>query len=203
MSKNTFGYELGHFYGVRHDNDSTTTPCAFGHGFCDESKTCRTLMAISDCGDRLNVWSNKNARVHNERATFMAALRTSAHNDPSATITQAIITLGNLTANFSGQANDSDGNIVYTLWVFGDGVYNNKPYAQGDSVRHTYLFPGTYIVRYTATDNQGLIHSASQQVTITSTSSQSYCGAKRTNDVHQYTQSVSVNGKAYQSDRRQ
>ncbi|MCG7547688.1 GEVED domain-containing protein [Pseudoalteromonas sp. Of7M-16] len=217
--KNTFAHELGHLYGARHDNDSTTTPFAFGHGYCNESKTWRTLMAISDCGERLNVWSNPNstykgeaggtvevndnARVHNERATFMAALRTSAHNAPSATITQTTITPGSLTASFSGQANDSDGNIVSTLWDFGDGVYNNKPYAQGDSVTHNYLFPGTYIVRYTATDNQGLIHSASQQVTITSTPGQSYCGVKGTNAVYQYTQSVSVNGKAHQSDRRQ
>ncbi|MCF2858186.1 GEVED domain-containing protein [Pseudoalteromonas sp. SMS1] len=217
--KNTFGHELGHLYGARHDNDSTTTPFAFGHGFCNDSKTWRTLMAISDCGERLNVWSNPNrtyqgeaggtvevndnARVHNERAAFMAALRTPDHNAPTAAITQATITPGSLTANFSGQANDSDGIIVSTLWDFGDGVYNNKPYAQGDSVTHTYLFPGTYIVRYTATDNEGLIHSTSQQVTITSTPGQSYCGVKGTNAVYQYTQSVSVNGKAHQSDRRQ
>ncbi|KZN43026.1 hypothetical protein N474_15675 [Pseudoalteromonas luteoviolacea CPMOR-2] len=217
--KNTFGHELGHLYGARHDNDSTTTPFSFGHGYCNDSKTWRTLMAISDCGERLNVWSNPNknyqgeaggtvetndnARVHNERATFMAALRTAAHNAPSATITQATITPGSLTANFTGQSSDSDGNIVSTLWDFGDGVYNNKPYAQGDTVTHTYLFPGTYIVRYTATDNQGLIHSASQEVTITSTPGSSYCAAKGTNAIYQYTQSVSVNGKAHESDRRQ
>nr|WP_238937497.1 GEVED domain-containing protein [Pseudoalteromonas sp. S16_S37] len=216
--KNTFAHELGHLYGARHDNDSTTTPFAYGHGFCNTDKTWRTLMAISDCGERLNVWSNpeqiykdevggttatnNNARVHNERGAAMAALRTSAHIAPNATITQVNATDNNLTVSFSGQASDSDGSIVSTLWDFGDGVYHNEPYAQGDNVSHTYQFPGTYTVRYTATDNQGLIHSAKTQVTVTALPGTGYCAAKSYNALYQHIESVGVNGLTHETWRR-
>ncbi|CAH9062149.1 hypothetical protein PSECIP111951_02634 [Pseudoalteromonas holothuriae] len=217
--KNTFAHELGHLYGARHDNDSTTTPFAYGHGYCNDAKTWRTMMAISDCGERLNAWSNpdqiykdeaggtvatnNNARVHNERAATMAALRTSAHIAPTATITQANTTTNNLTVTFAGQATDQDGMIASTLWDFGDGVYSNEPYAEGDNVSHTYQFPGTYTVRYTATDNHGLINSVSTEITVTALPGTGYCAAKATNALFQHTQSVKVNSLKHDTWRRQ
>lgn len=217
--KNTFAHELGHLYGARHDNDPGTTPFAYGHGYCNDAKTWHTMMAITDCGNRLNVWSNPNetyegeaggtadthdnARVHNERVATMAAFRTSAHNAPVATITQANVISGDLSVSFVGEATDNDGNVVSALWDFGDGVYHNTPYAQGNSVTHTYPFPGTYTARYTATDNDGLIHSVTQQVNVTASPGNSYCAAKGNNAVFQYIQNVAVNGLAHDSGRRQ
>lgn len=89
----SFGHELGHLYGARHnpESDPTSTPYAYGHGYMAPSKTWRTIMSYpcpSNC-PRLNWWSNpdklrdgvpmgttsisNNARVLNERAAALAA----------------------------------------------------------------------------------------------------------------------------------
>ena len=60
----SFGHELGHLQSARHnpENDPTTTPYAFGHGYQDPSSNWRTVMAYncsSGC-TRINWWSNPN-----------------------------------------------------------------------------------------------------------------------------------------------
>ena len=220
--KNTFAHELGHLFGARHDTaaDSTSTPYAYAHGFCNANNTWRTMMATStSCtGTRLNAWSNPNkvyegytggtadlndnARLHNERVTTLSAFRTTAHNPPTATITVAAEASELLAATFEGQANDTDGNIVSTLWDFGDGVYHNKPYAEGYSATHTYQFPGTYTARFTATDNNGLINTTTQDITVTAPTGSGYCSAKSGNSFYQYTSSVNVNGLTHTSGSR-
>ncbi len=91
----SFGHELGHLFGARHnpEEDSTTTPYAYGHGYLAPSRNWRTIMAYPCSGGcpRLNYWSNpnktrdgvamgtttksNNARVLNERAAVLAAFR--------------------------------------------------------------------------------------------------------------------------------
>ncbi len=90
----SFGHEIGHLLGCRHDTyvDSNTTPFAYGHGYINPSKTWRTIMAYANgCSTcpRLLYWSNPNvtysgtpmgtttteynAKVWNNQAsTFMA-----------------------------------------------------------------------------------------------------------------------------------
>lgn len=94
----SFGHEIGHLLGARHnpEADPTNTPYSFGHGFrhpntTDEAKNWRTVMAY-DCANgctRVNYWSNPkvlyngiptgmdgthdNARVLNETAGTVAA----------------------------------------------------------------------------------------------------------------------------------
>lgn len=91
----SFGHELGHLFGARHnpEEDSSTTPYAWGHGYLSPNRNWRTIMAY-DCPNgctRLNYWSNpnktrdgvamgtatknNNARVLNERAAVLAAFR--------------------------------------------------------------------------------------------------------------------------------
>lgn len=91
----SFGHELGHLFGARHnpEEDSSTTPYAWGHGYLAPNRTWRTIMAY-DCPNgckRLNYWSNpnktrdgvamgtttrnNNARVLNERAGVLAGFR--------------------------------------------------------------------------------------------------------------------------------
>ena len=92
----SFGHEIGHLLGCRHDPfvDSTTTPFAYGHGYVHPSKTWRTIMAYGNaCGScpRLLYWSNPNViyngspmgttathdntRVWNERTNTVMAFR--------------------------------------------------------------------------------------------------------------------------------
>jgi hypothetical protein len=44
----TFVHEAGHVVGTRHDNDPTTTPFAYGHGYVMPSISRRTVMAVNN-----------------------------------------------------------------------------------------------------------------------------------------------------------
>ena len=94
----SFGHEIGHLQGARHDRyvDASTTPYAYGHGFIPASKSWRTIMAYgNNCSNctRIKYWSSPlkyhpttgekmgtttyedNARVLNETAGTVAAFR--------------------------------------------------------------------------------------------------------------------------------
>lgn len=112
----SFAHEIGHLQGARHDtdNDSSTTPFAYGHGYhkSDLIWHFRTIMSYS-CGglacSRVQYWSNPNvtktflfwttplgtastehnARVLNETAAFFSSLRTRAYYGDSQIFLQA------------------------------------------------------------------------------------------------------------------
>jgi peptidyl-Asp metalloendopeptidase len=44
----TFVHEAGHVVGTRHDNDPTTSPFAYGHGYVMSSINRRTVMAVNN-----------------------------------------------------------------------------------------------------------------------------------------------------------
>lgn len=88
----TFVHEAAHLFGARHDNDPTTTPFRYGHGYVNKSKNFRTIMAVnSNPQPRIGYFStidqtynggtmgtsrsNDNERVMRERAAAMAAFR--------------------------------------------------------------------------------------------------------------------------------
>ncbi|MCJ7570600.1 MAG: PKD domain-containing protein [Candidatus Thermoplasmatota archaeon] len=54
-----------------------------------------------------------------------------------------------LTVYFTGTASDPDGSISSYLWDFKDGYTSNQK-----SPTHTFTIPGTYSVKFTATDNE-------------------------------------------------
>ena len=63
----SFGHEIGHLLGCRHDTyvDNSSTPFTYGHGFVNTSDRWRTIMAYNTkCSDngfnctRLQFWSN-------------------------------------------------------------------------------------------------------------------------------------------------
>jgi hypothetical protein len=91
----SFGHELGHLQGARHnpENDPTSSPFSYGHGYQDPQQNWRTVMAYncsSNCTRQL-FWSNPNktyggtatgtnslsdnARVLNATAATMAAFK--------------------------------------------------------------------------------------------------------------------------------
>ena len=94
----SFGHEVGHLQGARHDRfvDPTTTPYQYGHGFIPSTRNWRTIMAYgNNCSNctRIQWWSNPlrtypptgqvmgtatyedNARVLNTTASTVAAFR--------------------------------------------------------------------------------------------------------------------------------
>ena len=96
-SNYSFGHEIGHLLGCRHDPsaDSGTTPFAYGHGYVNPSETWKTIMAYGS-SHRLQYWSNPNvtyggesmgtvstndnARVWNGRASTVMAFRQPDNN---------------------------------------------------------------------------------------------------------------------------
>lgn len=94
----SFGHEVGHLQGARHDRyvDASTSPYAYGHGFIPSTKNWRTVMSYgNNCSNctRIQWWSSPlktypvtgqlmgttqyedNARVLNNTAATIAAYR--------------------------------------------------------------------------------------------------------------------------------
>jgi hypothetical protein len=89
----TFAHEIAHLIGARHDNDPTTTPAPYGHGYVlpDGNRTIMGVFPIAN--QRLQYWSNPNrffngypmgtsgyndnARLLNERTELVADFRDS------------------------------------------------------------------------------------------------------------------------------
>lgn len=63
----TFVHEAGHVVGTRHDNDPTTSPYAFGHGYVITAANRRTVMAVNNgpCSSctRIGAFSSPNYTV--------------------------------------------------------------------------------------------------------------------------------------------
>ncbi len=67
-----------------------------------------------------------------------------------------------LEVSFTDESNDSDGSIDSWSWDFGD---DNSSSEQNPT--HNYASAGTYSVSLTVTDNDGMTHTSSQEVTVT------------------------------------
>ncbi|QYG94021.1 PKD domain-containing protein [Iamia sp. SCSIO 61187] len=76
-------------------------------------------------------------------------------------VAQLDVTCTDGTCVADGSASTDDGTIVDHQWDFGDGAT-----ASGASVEHTYASSGTYRIVLTVTDDQGLTHSAHQDVEV-------------------------------------
>ena len=70
---------------------------------------------------------------------------------------------GDLACTFTDHSSDPDGTIASRAWDFGDGLAGT-----GTSANHTYAQGGTYMVKVTATDNDGAsTTSAAQAIVVT------------------------------------
>ena len=86
-----------------------------------------------------------------------------ANAAPSASFTWSC---SGLTCGFTDTSTDVDGSVVSRNWAFGDGGGSTAA-----NPSHTYAAGGTYTVTLTVTDDDGATGSASQNVTVSSTSS--------------------------------
>jgi PKD repeat protein len=73
-------------------------------------------------------------------------------------------TSSGLTVQFTDSSTDADGSIASRSWNFGNGVTSTT-----SNPSHTYVSAGTYTVSLVVTDNEGLTHSKSMSVTVTTT----------------------------------
>ncbi|WP_248529026.1 M12 family metallo-peptidase [Pseudoalteromonas sp. 2CM39R] len=75
----SFGHEIGHLQGARHnpENDPSTTPYSFGHGYQQPQSQWRSVMAYNCPGNctRINYWSNPNKSYNGD------VMGTSAEHD--------------------------------------------------------------------------------------------------------------------------
>lgn len=90
---------------------------------------------------------------------------TATNQAPTADFT---CTTSNLSADFTDQSWDSDGNITAWVWDFGDGTSST---AQNPS--HTYASGGTYTVTLTVTDDDDATDTTSQSVTVSTSTTNS------------------------------
>ena len=96
---------------------------------------------------------------------FAAGVSDSTASPPAPVAPTAAFTptMNNLNGSFDGSAsNDPDGTITSWDWEFGDGNTDS-----GEIVTHTYGSAGSYNVKLTVTDNQGLSNSVTHTVNAT------------------------------------
>lgn len=101
----SFGHEIGHLQGCRHntEEDSSTTPYAYGHGYLYTAGGWRTVMAYNNSAcpgadpycTRLQYWSNPDIDYGG------VAMGTSATHDNARVIDVTASTVANWRANFS------------------------------------------------------------------------------------------------------
>lgn len=96
--------------------------------------------------------------------TFTDTFTGTCHNAPPANqppVADFSYTTNGLSVQFTDASHDSDGSIATHAWTFGDGATSSDA-----SPSHTYAGGGSYTVSLTVTDNGGLTHTKTTQVTV-------------------------------------
>lgn len=123
-SNYSFGHEIGHLLGCRHDIavDDTKKPFSYGHGYIAPSKKWRTIMAYGDACNycpRKNYWSNPDILFDNEpMGTTSLQNNTRVWNEQSPKVVNFSKCNDNETLNKNGLPNTQYANIVAKKRLF-------------------------------------------------------------------------------------
>lgn len=113
----SFGHELGHNMGARHDwyVDSNTTPYVYNHGYVNVSNNWRTIMAYnSECSangtncTRLQYWSNPNVNYQGNAMGVGGSTAGSSANNALA-LNNSLATFANFRDSTTGNCGGSTG----------------------------------------------------------------------------------------------
>ncbi len=145
----SFGHELGHIMGARHDwyVDDTTTPFSYSHGFVNVTQRWRTVMAYNNrCKDagssctRLGRWSNAGLTVGGNATGVAAGTSTSCAagntNNPDCDA-ENYLALNNTActvANFRDRGTCSDRNDVWMKDTWTDTGAEPDPLTASESM---------------------------------------------------------------------
>jgi hypothetical protein len=129
----TLAHEIGHNYGMRHDDDNDVIHFLFPWG----------------------TTNNNNARVACDTVNEYSKFKDPQPDTPP--IPSITVSCSNMTCTFNGSSSyDHQTYVSKWFWDFGDGKT-----ATGSSVRHTYTNAGTRRVHLVVTDSQGQTAAAS------------------------------------------
>ena len=129
-SNYSFGHEIGHLLGCRHDPfmDGNTTPFAYGHGYIDPSKNWRTIMAYgNDCNScpRIQYWSNPNVYYNGiSMGTTSTHNNTRVWNDNSNMVMTFRQPNNNVTITSNDIANIQMGDVIAKQTITTSGPVN-------------------------------------------------------------------------------
>ncbi len=107
----SFGHELGHNSGLRHnrESDNLDGPFTYNHGLLDNANSFRTIMAIG-ANQRIQYYSNPDVNFNGNPTGIAITESDSAHN------AMALNETVNDVANFRESVNNGGSNTVTGLW---------------------------------------------------------------------------------------
>ncbi|MDG6217922.1 MAG: PKD domain-containing protein [Candidatus Thermoplasmatota archaeon] len=165
----------------------------FGDGNTSENRsTTHTYQKSGYYQVELTMWNDRNVTM-NDRIYV-----TELDMHPPFVSISADDTCGKapFTVSFSSNAYDIDGEIVSYEWDFGEGSTSSEK-----EVTHTYTETGRYYARLTVTDNDGMKHSDSLQITVIENyvpiaiASSDVTNGKAPLLVHFYGDSIDIDGE--------
>jgi hypothetical protein len=122
-----------------------------------------TTFEVADLGDHVVEYRSTDVAGNVEATQSVEFSIAPANAAPVVQVSaNPIAGVAPLAVQFQSVATDPDGDPLTTTWEFGDGGS-----ATGASPAHTYLQPGTYTARVTATDPKGASASETVQITVT------------------------------------
>lgn len=108
---------------------------------------------------------DRNGNVGASTQVLSVTPQGAANQAPNAVVKQTVANLG---VALDGSSSTDDKGVTSYTWTLGDGSTKT-----GAKVNHTYAAPGTYTVKLTVSDAEGLTHSATTSVTVDAASSPS------------------------------